>query len=53
MADQEFRGTVLTECRFCNGTGLDDADWSGRCFACDGEGLVEDDDDQEDDDGDG
>jgi len=43
---------VLTDCRACNGTGLDDADWSGRCPFCEGEGWIDDEDnDQEDDDG--
>lgn len=46
------RGVVLTDCRACNGTGLDDADWSGRCPFCEGEGWIDDEDnDQEDDDG--
>lgn len=28
------------ECAMCNGTGIDEADWSGRCFKCTGHGLV-------------
>lgn len=37
-------GTPYVGCPFCNGTGLDEADWSGRCFNCDGHGAIPDDD---------
>lgn len=35
------RGVSLTDCHACNGTGIDDADWSGRCARCGCYGLVE------------
>lgn len=28
-------------CVYCNGNGIDDADWSGRCSFCDGYGNVD------------
>jgi len=30
------------DCFFCNGTGLDEASWDGRCPFCDGTGEVAD-----------
>lgn len=32
----------------CNGTGIDDADWTGRCWWCRGTGWVVDSDDERD-----
>jgi DnaJ-class molecular chaperone len=29
------------DCYLCNGTGIDDANWDGRCFSCRGSGQVE------------
>lgn len=40
----------IRHCVFCNGTGIDDTDWSGRCPFCDGHGEVEDRDDGPDSD---
>lgn len=37
----------VRDCHHCNGTGLDDADWSGRCPFCDGSGEVEEDEREE------
>ncbi len=33
-------GNTWIDCGLCNGTGKDDADFTGRCFACHGEGQV-------------
>jgi hypothetical protein len=29
------------DCYLCNGTGIDDASWDGRCFWCRGSGQAE------------
>ncbi len=38
-----MQGRRYFDCVFCNGTGLDEADWSGRCFYCGGTGMTDDD----------
>ena len=40
-------GKPYTDCSMCNGTGIDDADFTGCCFCCSGMGVVPDDDDYE------
>lgn len=40
----------MSECHTCNGTGIDNAHWTGRCFACEGSGWVPDDDREPDED---
>ena len=37
---EELRESVES-CHDCNGTGIDEADWSGRCALCDGLGERE------------
>lgn len=41
--------TRVSRCFHCNGTGLDDASWDGRCPFCDGFGDVDDDEDYSED----
>ncbi len=41
-------GKSYTDCRMCNGTGIDDADFTGLCFECLGMGVVPDDEDERD-----
>jgi hypothetical protein len=37
----------MRDCGMCNGTGLDEADFTGMCFACHGVGWVEDEDEDD------
>lgn len=46
MTAEGLRGCVLVDCHACNGTGIDDGDWSGRCSRCAGTGAVVDDGDE-------
>lgn len=38
----------VRDCDACNGTGLDEDDFTGECFTCCGTGEIEEDDDSED-----
>jgi len=36
-----FRSVGYRTCWNCNGSGSDEAQWDGLCFACDGDGELE------------
>lgn len=54
-AREETKGASAVgyrDCSHCNGSGIDDSDWSGRCPFCNGNGEVEEREEDYDDDAD-
>jgi hypothetical protein len=44
--ERGVNGMSYSLCFYCNGTGIDDADWRGRCCFCHGTGLLADEEDE-------